>query len=156
MTVESVASPGVTSRCRQMSPKAVGVAGNDPGVDTEALIGTWRTLLDPTKSWVLFEHGTCVIPVEPGTDLATQAVDLLREFGPVQVGTPAGDFGVLELEDTTGWAVTGHHPDVLTYVAPDEVAETTDTAVGLLGRAKRDEDGRALRVVHVEQPRTHG
>jgi len=44
-------------------------------------------------------------------------------------------------------------PDVLTYVAPEEVAEPTNLMVGLIGRAKRDCDGQELEVVHVEDRR---
>ncbi|GAA5082104.1 hypothetical protein HNP84_009700 [Thermocatellispora tengchongensis] len=114
----------------------------------------WRTLLNPVKSWVVFAHGTCVILMDPAPgDLAAQAVDLLREYGPVVPGTPAGDFDVIHLEDAPGWAVACHHPDILTYVAPDEVAVPDDLRVGLAGRAKRDADGRELTVVHVEDRR---
>jgi hypothetical protein len=46
--------------------------------------------------------------------------------------------------------LAGHHPDVLTYVAPGEVADESDLGVGLTGRAKRDRDGHELRVIHVQ------
>jgi len=52
-----------------------------------------------------------------------------------------------------GWVVTGHHSDVLTYVAPDEVSEPTDLTIGLTGRANRDRDGRELQVIHIENKR---
>lgn len=121
---------------------------------TETHIDAWqRILTDPHKSWVLFEHGTCVVLTSPGTELAEQAVELLREFGPVRAASPAGDFGVIDVQGAEGWVVTGHHQDVLTYVAPEEIQEHSDIAVGLCGRAKRDQDGTELRVVHVEDRR---
>ncbi|WP_026405229.1 hypothetical protein [Actinomadura rifamycini] len=122
---------------------------------TEELVAVWRDVITGDhKSWVLFEHGTCVILMEPEDDLAVQATGLLREFGPVQAGTPAGDFGTIDLDAAPGWAVYGHHNDVLTYVAPEEVGdEPSDLAVGLLGRSKRDQDGKELTVVHVEDKR---
>jgi hypothetical protein len=50
--------------------------------------------------------------------------------------------------------VTGHHPDVLTYVSPTEAEEDASTlAVGLTGRSKRDRDGTELNVIHVEDKR---
>ncbi|MGR6913955.1 hypothetical protein ACU635_06860 [[Actinomadura] parvosata] len=116
-------------------------------------IETWRTLLDPAKSWVLFGHDTCVILVRPDGDLADQATTLLREYGPVHPGTPAGDFDTIELRDAPGWVVTGHHPDILTYVAPDELDDHDHLVVGLHGRSKRDQDGHDLAVVHVEDKR---
>jgi hypothetical protein len=121
-------------------------------------VETWRRIIvGDDKSWVLFAHGTCVVLVEPGEDLAGQAVSILREYGPVQAGSPAGDFGTIDLDAAPGWVVTGHHRDVLTYVARDEVPEpVSDLLVGLTGRAKRDRDGRELTVVHVEDKRCAG
>ncbi|MGK5674265.1 hypothetical protein ACSNOB_15660 [Micromonospora sp. URMC 106] len=90
---------------------------------------------------------------EPGVDLAAQAVDILREYSPVYAGSPAGDFGTITLDPGPGWVVYGHHNDVLTYVGPDEVSDTSDLAVGLHGRRKRDKDGHELDVVPVEDKR---
>ncbi|MGC4885784.1 hypothetical protein [Micromonospora sp. DT227] len=120
------------------------------------LAATWRRIIrGDGKSWVVFAHGTCVVLPDPrpGVDLAVEAIDVLREYGPVHVGSPAGDFGTLTLDPGPGWVVYGHHNDVLTYVTPDEVVEGDDLAVGLYGRGKRDLDGRELRVVHVEDRR---
>ncbi|MEU9480884.1 hypothetical protein [Streptomyces sp. NPDC048191] len=120
-------------------------------VDTETLIDAWRRLLAGSgKPWVLFEHGTCVVLEEPGAGLADRATGILREYGPVSVGGPAGDFRVLELNNGEGWLVTCHHPDVVTFVALEESEDTSHLAVGIHGRSKRDQDGRHLHVVHVE------
>ncbi|MEU7838174.1 MULTISPECIES: hypothetical protein [unclassified Nonomuraea] len=118
------------------------------------MIETWRRLLDPAKSWVLFANGTCVILMEPTDDLGQQATSLLREYGPVHAGTPAGDFDIVDLDDAPGWAVTGHHPDVLTYVDPSELENHDDLTVGLFGRSKRDQDGHDLIVIHIEDKHT--
>lgn len=123
-------------------------------MDTEKLVEVWRLILTPSgTSWVLFEHGTCVMLKEPAEDLAEQASAILGEFGPVHVGSPAGDFNVLTLKDDLGWLVTGHHPDVVTYVAPDEPVDASHLAVGIHGRTKRHQDGTELRVLHVEDHR---
>ncbi|MEV6051481.1 hypothetical protein [Streptomyces sp. NPDC052107] len=123
-------------------------------VDTETLIDAWRRLLaDSGKTWVLFEHGTCVVLEQPTGDPAAQATEILREFGPVRVGGPAGDFRVLELNNGEGWLVTGHHPDVVTFVPLDDSADPSHLAVGILGRSRRDRDGTELHVVHVEDDR---
>ncbi|WP_262062521.1 hypothetical protein [Streptomyces sp. STR69] len=120
-------------------------------VDTESLIAAWRLILDGSeKPWVLFEHGTCVLLEEPDGDPAEQATGILREFGPVQVATSAGDFRVLELKNSEGWLVTSHHRDVVTFVATDEPDDPSHLAVGIHGRSKRDQDGTELHVVHVE------
>jgi hypothetical protein len=125
-------------------------------VAEETIVEAWRRIIvGEGMSWVVFTHGTCVVLPDPGpdVDLASQAVDVLREYAPVRAGSPAGDFGTVTLDPGPGWVVHGHHPDVLTYVAADEVARADDLVVGLHGRAKRDRDGRELEVVHVEDRR---
>lgn len=123
-------------------------------VDTETLIDAWRRLLTGSgKSWVLFEHGTCVVVEDPVGDPVERATGILREYGPVQVATPSGDFRVLELNGGEGWLVTGHHPDVVTFVPLADSEDQSHLAVGILGRGRRDQDGRELRVVHVEDVR---
>ncbi|MEU9343785.1 hypothetical protein AB0D74_21515 [Streptomyces sp. NPDC048278] len=120
-------------------------------VENQTLIDAWRRLLSGSgKSWVVFEHGTCVVVEHPVGDLAEQAVGILREFGPMHVATTAGDFRVLELQQGEGWLVTSHHPDVVTFVPRDDPEEPSHLAVGILGRSRRDRDGTELRVVHAE------
>lgn len=92
--------------------------------------------------------------MEPADDIAQQATALLQKHDPVRVGTPAGDFDVIDLDDAPGWAVTGHHPDILTYVDPGELENHHDLAIGLFGRSKRDQDGHELTVIHIEDKRT--
>ena len=119
-----------------------------------SLVNTWRRIIvGEGKAWVLFEHGTCVIFAGPAQDLAARATALMKEWGPVVAGTPAGDFNVVKLQDDPGWVVTSHHPDILTYVGAEEFGEgrvPDDMLIGLLGRAKRDQDAEELQVVHIE------
>jgi hypothetical protein len=120
------------------------------------LIEVWRSIIvGDEKSWVLFKNGTCVILMEPETDLSSQALALMKEWGPVHAGSSAGDFGTVDLTNAPGWVVTSHHNDILTYVAPEEVGppDSTDLVVGLLGRGKRDQDARELEIIHVEDRR---
>ena len=122
-------------------------------MEVEDLVEVWRTIIQgDSKSWVLFEHGTCVILTQPEADLAERAAALLREWGPVQVATPSADFNVIELAEYPGWVVTCHHPDILNYVAPDEFDSPNpqEVMVGLIGRSKRDQDAAELNIVHVE------
>ncbi|WP_245204877.1 hypothetical protein [Kitasatospora sp. RG8] len=125
-------------------------------VDTATLIEAWTRLIDhPAKSLVLFEYGTCVVltGAADSEDLAARATALLAEAGPVHPGSPAGDFGVIDLGEAGGWVVTGDHPDVLTYVGPAEPGDGSVLAVGVYGRGRRHQDGTGLRVVHVEDRR---
>ncbi len=118
-------------------------------------IERWRQLLDHQDyPWVVFAHGTCVILVEPEPDLARQASDLIEQW-PVQAGGNLGDFGVMPLTDAPGWVITCDHPDILTYLAPEEVAEEgmSEIAIGLHGRAKRDLDAHERRVIFVKAAR---
>lgn len=124
-------------------------------MNVEDLIVAWRTTLDnPNKSWVVFENGTCVVLMEPEADLAAQATELLREWGPVRPGSSFGDFNTIALEAGLGWVVTSHHNDILTFVGPNEAdAGADDVEIGLLGRSKRGQDAEELRVIHVEDNR---
>ena len=122
----------------------------------DSLVDVWRQIiLGDDKSWVLFQHGTCVILMRPEQDLAAQATAMMKEWGPVHAGSPAGDFSTITLSDRPGWVVTGHHPDMLTYVGPEEVGEQdpSDLVVGLLGRSKRNQDGEDPQALHVEDRR---
>ena len=126
--------------------------------EDEELVATWRKLIgDDTKSWVLFENGTCVALADaaPGDDLAERARAIMREWGPVVVGTDAADFNVLPLSDYPGWVVTCHHPDILVYLSPDDMVteDTPEMMIGLIGRSRRDLDAQELNVVHVEDGR---
>lgn len=119
------------------------------------LIETWRKIIaGKEKSWVLFENGTIVILMKSEDDLEKQAISLMKEFGKVLAGTPAGDFSVTNLSNDEGYAVTCHHPDILTYVSSSETEGTTqDWIIGLLGRSKRDTDARELKIIHIEDNR---
>ena len=127
-------------------------------LSTADLIATWeRIIIGDAKHWVLFRHGTCVVLVGSPSGLSERALEILREWGPVHVGTPAADFNILTLLDHPGWVVTCHHPDVLSYVDPAEVGDKTDDfTVGLYGRSKRDEDAKDLEVVHVHVAQVNG
>ena len=85
-------------------------------------VSIWRAILDDNqKSWVLFEHGTCVIFLKPRTDLAAQASKTICTWGPVIVGTPSADFNVIDLDNSlTGWVVTGHHPMCLLKISKSQ------------------------------------
>ena len=119
-------------------------------------IDTWRKIIvGDDKSWVLFANGTCVVLMEPEDDLESQAIELMKEWGPVHAGSPAGDFNTVTLPDNLGWVATCHHNDILTLVLRDELeGEPEDVMVGLYGRSKRDQDAHDLQVIHIEDKRT--
>jgi hypothetical protein len=115
----------------------------------------WHRLInDPHKSWVVFENGTCVILMEPSRNLAQQAQVLLSAYGSVSAGSASGDFSVLELGDITGWVVGGHHPDILNYVAPDELIAGLPESMqaGLIGQQHRSDDAEHPKVVYIYDP----
>ncbi len=122
-------------------------------MEADELIAVWRALLiNPNARWALFENGTCVVVTDDtAEDIAAYARDLLAEWGPVHAGTSSGDFNIVTLQDAPGWVVTCHHPDILTYVNPDDLAEDwTELSVGLQGRSKRDHDAETLRIIHTQ------
>src|SRR5262249_37512259 len=111
-----------------------------------------RIIIDEYESWVLFKYGTCVILKEPEGDPAEKATSILKEWGPVQAGCSAGDFWLMRHPEYGGWVVFCHHPDILSYVSPDELTELEPphARIGLLGRSKRDRDAREPEIIHVE------
>lgn len=120
-------------------------------MDTQNYIALLREIVTSEASWVLFENGTTVFLPGNSGDLAIAATEILREHGPVQVGTAAGDFAVIEFDDGVGWGVTFAHPDLLTLILPSEMsANPSELMIGISGRAKRGDDAENLRVVHVE------
>lgn len=124
------------------------------------MIAIWREILvKEENSWVLFEHGTCLILLEPEEDLHAQAIEIMKIWGPVVPGTSAGDFKVDTWEDLPGWTVFYHHPDMANYVSPEEFEEESedqirnDMIIGLIGRNKRNQDAKSYKIVHIEDKR---
>ncbi len=129
----------------------------------EEMVATWRSIL-PSEggSWVLFEHGTCVLFKASEPDIEMQAKEILEKWGPVVPGTNLGDFNVVDLEAVSGWIVTYAHPGVVNYVSPSEVEAEQPSdpdapdymfraAIGLTGREKRRQDAESLKIIHVEE-----
>lgn len=105
------------------------------------------------QDWVLFENGTYIIFDDISTieDVKEEAIQLMKEFGPVSAGGPAGDFSVIHLNLTEGWLVSGHGYGMYTYVHPSELDSESpnDLEIGLYGRSKRDSDGQSTEIIHI-------
>lgn len=125
----------------------------------ESIVDVWRSLLtDKTKSWVMFKRGTCVVLMEPETDLAAQAIAILRGNA-VQAGAPSADFRILELDGRNngpmGFLVLYDHPDILNYVGFGETDRGPfDLYTGSWGRNKRMMDEEDPEVIHLEDNRS--
>lgn len=102
------------------------------------------------KHVAIFSNGTCVIFHKAQDNIAQEAISLMNKWGPVSAGSSAGDFSIIHLDDYPGWLVTGHHDDMITYVAPSEgeFDNSEDVTIGLYGRDKRDKDSRELSIIH--------
>ena len=123
-------------------------AGSNP-------IEFWKLLFEESASWVLYKNGTCVKFKETEGDLAQRANDIMKQYGQVHSGSPAGDFSVMKPKNLAGWVVGCHHKDILTYVAPDEITrkKDTDVEIGILGRKKRHTDAKELEIIYIEDRR---
>lgn len=83
-------------------------------------------------------------------DAAAKAIQIISEYGPVWIATPSADFNVTGNSAADGIIVTCWHNDVLNFVGKDEGGNINMLEKVLLGRSKRDEDGRNPEVLHVE------
>ena len=121
-----------------------------------ALLENIKLAINPTfQDWVLFENGTYIIFDKADTikDIKTEALRLMKAYGPVYAGSSAGDFGVTHLNKTSGWVVSGQCYGMYTYVNPAEIEtdNPNDLTIGLLGRSKRDKDGKNPVIVHINR-----
>lgn len=124
----------------------------------EQITDTWRKIIQNTpgrqgKPWVVFRHGTCVILMEGASskeDAAAKATQIISEYGPVWIATPSADLNVTGNSAAEGIIVTCWHNDVLSFAIKDEGGDINMLEKALLGRSKRDEDGRNPEVLNVE------
>ena len=112
-------------------------------------IERWQLLLAHLHTpWIVFAHGTCILIKEISDDTVKQAVDLMGEW-PVRAGSELGDFNIITLSDVPGWVITCAHPDIKTYLAPEEIEQQDVPSIflGLQGRAKRHQDAQEKRII---------
>ena len=122
-----------------------------PVPDAMVLTAQWRRILERQNlsAWVLFSYGTCVIFQSAVEDPRTEAINLLRTFGPVSIGTPAADMLVYTLKNNGDYVVGGHHPQIFTFVN-SVFGLGGSTLPGTIGRRLRHTDAHVLNVIHVE------
>jgi len=121
-----------------------------------SLLDNVKLAINPKyEDWVLFKNGTYVIfdATNSTENIEVEAIKLIKEFGPVNAGGPAGDFSVTPINKTNGWVVSGHGYGIYTYVHPDELNTDSpdDITIGLFGRSKRDKDGNTPIIIHVNK-----
>lgn len=123
---------------------------------SKSLLDNVKLAINPKfKDWVLFENGIYIIfdQTNSAEKIEVRAIELIKEFGPVSPGGPAGDFNVITLNKTYGWVVSGHGYGIYTYVHPNELNTDSpnDITIGLFGRSKRDKDGNNPVIIHVNK-----
>src|SRR5688572_17686213 len=113
----------------------------------ETLVHVFRRIITFDCTWVLFAHGSAVVLPTASDDARQAARKILRE------STDAFSIGsVIALSVLPGWVVTAPHPDVLTYVSPDDVGQgAADVTVAYYGSAALGADARELRILSVER-----
>ncbi|WP_232707008.1 hypothetical protein [Epilithonimonas sp. JDS] len=120
------------------------------------LISHIKLAINPKfQDWVLFKNGTYIIFDEANTikDVNSEALKQMKDFGPVYAGGSAGDFGIIKLNQTDGWLVSGHGYGMYTYVNPGELRtkNPSDSEIGFFGRNKRDLDSKRLEIIYVNR-----
>ena len=114
---------------------------------------TWRRLLGKdSQPWVLFEYGSVILGDRDSVDAKADAIAIMRDWGPVRLGSPYADFTIRKVANDLGWLVLCHHRAILTYVHPGEFADgmPREVEVGVTGRHKRKLDSESPKVVHIE------
>ncbi len=129
-------------------------------METKSLLENVRLAINPIfKDWVLFENGTYIVfdDITQIENIENEAIRLMKEFGPVHAGGPAGDFNVISLEKNIGWVVSGHGYGMYTYVHPSELETNSpdDITIGLYGRSKRNDDGENPKIIHVNSSKNN-
>jgi hypothetical protein len=112
----------------------------------QTLIENVKLAINPKfQDWVLFQNGTYIVfdNTDSIKNLKSEAIKIMSEYGPVHIGSPAGDFGVTTLKKAQGWSISGHYYGMYTYVHPSEIntLALNESEIGLFGRSKRDLDG---------------
>ncbi len=125
-------------------------------MNDKELINHIKLAINPQfQDWVVFKNGTYIIFDKADTikDIQLEAIEQMKEFGPVHAGGPAGDFGITTLHNTEGWIVSGHGYGMYTYVNPLELnnENPADTEIGLFGRNKRDLDGKNPEIIFINR-----
>ncbi|QXP78765.1 MULTISPECIES: hypothetical protein [Winogradskyella] len=129
-------------------------------VETKSLLDNVKLAVNPKfKDWVLFENGTYIIfdDITQIDNIESEAIRLMKEFGPVHAGGPAGDFNVISLNQTEGWVVSGHGYGMYTYVNPSELESNSpeDLTIGIYGRSKRNSDGQNPNIIYVNSSKNN-
>lgn len=125
-------------------------------MNDKELIENVKLAINPKfQHWVLFKNGTYIIfdDVKNINNINDEAIKMMKEFGPVFIGGPAGDFNTIHLSKTEGWIVSGHGYGMYTYVSPSEISNKTpnDLEIGLFGRSKRDLDGKNPEIIYTNK-----
>ncbi|WP_090246878.1 hypothetical protein [Lishizhenia tianjinensis] len=129
-------------------------------LDTKSFLDNVKLAINPKfKDWVLFENGTYIIfdDINQIDNIENESIRLMKEFGPVHAGGPAGDFNVISLNQTEGWVVSGHGYGMYTYVNPSELEMNSpdDVTIGLYGRSKRNSDGENPNIIHINSSKNN-
>lgn len=118
--------------------------------NSEDLTEIYKKIIDPKlKNWVVFENGTCVIIYHASKDLKAKATEVLQKYGQVHPGTNSADFTVTKVD--SGWIVSGNQPGILNYVSEYEGEGKEDYEIGLVGRDKKELDGKELNSIYIRQ-----
>ena len=122
----------------------------------ELRIGKVKQILSTeNKDWVLFKFGTFLVLEETDSvrDVKTEATKRMKELGPVEPGTPSGDFRVKKLTNPEGWLVSFYWEGMYAYVSPEEMENKIqdDIHIGIAGRNKRQFDGENPVVIYVNE-----
>jgi hypothetical protein len=122
----------------------------------QTLIEHVKLAINPKfQDWVLFQNGSYIVfnNTDKIEDIRKEAIKIMAEYGPVNIGSTAGDFGVITLKKAQGWSISGHYYGMYTYVHPSEIntLALNESQIGLFGRSKRDLDGQNPVIIYISR-----
>lgn len=120
------------------------------------LIENVKLAINPKfQDWVLFENGTYIVfnDTDKIEDIRKEAFKIMAEYGPVHIGSPAGDFEVITLKKAEGWSISGHYFGMYTYVHPSEIntSAVNESEIGIFGRSKRNLDSQNPTIIYINR-----
>ena len=137
----------------------INIVKTPPANINEEAINTFKRISNDFP-FVIYSNHTCVLLNNDSKgiskdEILSKANEIMLKYGPVDVATPSGDFGMIRQNNNNynGYLITCNCSDMLTFVShryemQSQSGDQMDIDVCLYGRKKRDLDAKALTPIY--------